>query len=269
MAASARTVREAKLGKRKLRLVHKQGRFYGFADGKVCVEGRDADDVWRQLHDDAGKADPRYFGYAGARTRFLKFFPNGFHSDGFSSMERDYKLAAKNKLDATVPIAEALNGAGFGDAILSVFHATNMLSPFEKTRVAELVRGRHADAFVQAAARFAHDGTEVALGKLERILKPHDCAKWTIATYLPFLWRPEAHMYLKPEATKDFATRVGHPLASVYQAQLRFDVYSSLLDLAQRTSNELSDLDARDGIDIQSFIWVVGDYREDRQDVHP
>ena len=100
-------------------------------------------------------------------------------------------------------------------------------------------------------------------------LKRHDCAKWTVATYLPFLWRPEVHMYLKPEATKDYATRVGHPLASLYEPQLNFDVYASLLDLANETSRELSDLAPRDGIDIQSFIWVVGAYEEDGEEVEP
>ena len=88
---------------------------------------------------------------------------------------------------------------------------------------------------------------------------------WTVATYLPFLWRPDAHMYLKPEATRDYATRVGHPLASLYKPQLNFDVYTSLLDLADETSRELSDLDPRDRIDILSFIWVVGDYKEDSE----
>ena len=76
-------------------------------------------------------------------------------------------------------------------------------------------------------------------------------------------------MFLKPEATKDFATRVGHPLASLYKAQLDFDVYTSLLDLADTITEELSNLAPRDRIDIQSFIWVVGDYREDREDVYP
>ena len=269
MAASARTVRQGTLGKRNLRLVQKDGHFYGLVDGLKCVDGPDVDDVWRRLHDDAGKTDPKYFGYPGARSRFLRFSPNGFHSDGFSSQERDYKLAAKRKLDATAPLAEALSGSGFGEAVLSVFRATNMLSPFEQTWVSNMLRGRDADAIVQAAARFTDHATEAALRELEAVLKPHGCAKWTVATYLPFLWRPETHMYLKPEATKDFATRVGHPLASLYEAQLKFDVYSSLLDLVDQTSNELSDLAPRDRIDIQSFIWVVGDYREDRQDVYP
>ena len=269
MASSARTIRQGTLGKHNLRLVQKDGHFYGLVDGQKCLDGTDADDVWRRLHRDAGKADPKYFGYADARSRFRKFFPNGFHSEGFSSQERDHKLAASRKLAATAPLAEALNGSGLGKAVLSVFHATNMLSRFEKASIAGVLRGRDADAFVQVAARFAVDATAATLSEIERVLRPHDCAKWTVATYLPFLWQPEAHMFLKPEATKDFAVRVGHPFASIYRAQLELDVYLSLLDLADETSNELSDLDPRDWIDIQSFIWVVGDYRDDREGVYP
>ncbi len=87
---------------------------------------------------------------------------------------------------------------------------------------------------VQAAAAFAMDGTKAALGKLNAVLGPRDCNKWTIATYLPFLWRPETHMFLKPQVTKDFAERVGHPFFSLYKSQLEFSVYESLLDLADR-----------------------------------
>jgi hypothetical protein len=61
---AAKTIRQGNLGKRVLRLVEKVGKFYGLADGKVCVEGSDADRVWQQLHDEAGKFDPKYFGYS-------------------------------------------------------------------------------------------------------------------------------------------------------------------------------------------------------------
>ena len=262
MPVSVQTVRSGILGKHKLRLVQRDGHFYGLANGQRCVEGANAEDVWRRLHQDAGKTDPKYSGYAGAKSRFLMFFPDGFDSEHFASMERDYKLAAKRKLDENAPLADALNGSGFGEAVLSAYRATNLLSPFEKTAVGNMLRGGNADAVVRAIAQFAQEGTGTALEKLARVLKPHDCAKWTVATYLPFLWRPEAHMYLKPEATKDYATRVGHPLASLYEPQLKSEVYTSLLDLADETSRELSDLAPLDRIDIQSFIWVVGDYEE-------
>ncbi|TCA58081.1 hypothetical protein E0H71_00320 [Rhizobium leguminosarum bv. viciae] len=266
--SKARTIRNGKLGKKVLELAEKGGRFFGLVDRKIIVEGENADDVWRQLHDDAGKSDPKYFGFDGARKRFLTFFPNGFHSDGYASQERDYKLAAKAKLDDTAPLEKAADGTGFGEAVLAVFRATNMLSPFEKTRLQDVLRGPHADDFVQAAARFTLDGSKSHLLAMEQALKPHDNAKWTVATYLPYLWRPDTHMFLKPEATKDFATRVGHRFASEYEARLNLAVYENLLDLVSKTERELADMRPRDRIDIQSFIWVVGDYQEGREAVY-
>lgn len=95
---------------------------------------------------------------------------------------------------------------------------------------------------------------------MEQALKPHGIAKWTAVTYLPFLWKPAAHMFLKPEVTKNFASRVGHRFAHDYIPQLKPDVYGSLLDLAAETEKEIAALEPRDRIDIQSFIWVVGEY---------
>ena len=97
---------------------------------------------------------------------------------------------------------------------------------------------------------------------MAQALKPYDSAKWTIVTYLPFLWRPEAHMFLKPEVTKDFAARVGHRFASDYSPKLEVPVYLSLIDLVDETEIEITDLEPRDRIDIQSFIWIIGDYKD-------
>ena len=168
---------------------------FGLADGKVCVEGEEPDDVWRQLHDDAGKGDPKYFGFEGARARFLRFFPSGFHSKGYTNAERDYKIAAKRRLDETAPLEQAVTASGLGEAVLAVFRATNLLSPFEKVRLQDVLRGPVADEFIRAAARFTLGEGKPALLQIERALKPHDNAKWTVATYLPYLWRPEEHMF--------------------------------------------------------------------------
>lgn len=67
-------------------------------------------------------------------------------------------------------------------------------------------------------------------------------------------------MFLKPEVTIDFAERVGHPFASVYEARLDPTIYGSLLDLTAKTTVELATLEPQDGIDVQSFIWVIGKY---------
>jgi hypothetical protein len=257
------TVRRGKLGDKELRLVRKDGSFFGVIDGREIVRGEAADDVWQRLHDDAGRANPKYFGFVGARAPFLRFFPDGFHSVSYTNAERDYKVAAKQRLDETAPLAQAVSATGLGEAILGVFRATNLLSPFEKVRLQGVLRGSSADDFVHAAAGFALGEGKPALLSMERVLKPHDNAKWTVATYLPFLWRPDSHMFLKPEVTKDFADRVGDRFASDYEARLDIAVYESLLNLASKTAAELAELKPRDRIDVQSFIWVIGGYKED------
>jgi hypothetical protein len=261
-----KTIRTAKLGDLVLRLVEKDKKFIGliFSNGpaKIKIEGSSADDVWRRLHDEAGKAGPKYFGFDGARTRFLRFFPHGFHSADYESGERNYKTDVKSELDRMVPVGKATTGTGYAEAVWSSYQ-TNLLSPFEKMRVRDALRSPAADDFIRAAARFALGEGQPALNAMESALKPYDAAKWTTVTYLPFLWQPEQHMFLKPEATKDFAERVGHRFASDYEPRLDIAVYDSLLSLAAGTTAELSDLKPRDRIDVQSFIWVVGNYKED------
>lgn len=50
---------------------------------------------------------------------------------------------------------------------------------------------------------------------------------------------------------------------------MSLDVYHSLLDLAARTEKELGDPAPRDRIDVQSFIWVVGDYNDETEAPNP
>jgi hypothetical protein len=93
--ARAETVRRGKLGNKELRLVRRDGSFFALIDGRGIVKGEVAQDLWQRLHDEAGKANPKYFGFDGARARFLRFFPNGFHSAGYAGQERDCKVEAK------------------------------------------------------------------------------------------------------------------------------------------------------------------------------
>lgn len=264
-----KTVRNGRIGKTELRVVDTGKQFVALAiiDGstKLRIEAETADQAWRRLHDEIGKANPKYVGFAGARNRFLHFFPNGFHSDGYATEERDYKIAAKKILDAAVPPAQAAEDSGFGEDVLTAFRDTNLLFRIEKARVQEVLRGPNADRFIRAAAKFTLGDTKMGLLEMERALKPHNAANWTVVTYLPFLWKPEQHMFLKPSVTREFAARVGHQFSQDYESRLNIHVYDSLLELVAKTETELADLKPRDRIDIQSFIWVVGDYQDDSE----
>ncbi|HEY5105735.1 MAG TPA: hypothetical protein VII73_03060 [Caulobacteraceae bacterium] len=271
---AAKTIRRGKLSKIDLRLVDMNGVLHGVAEegAKRIVHiqgegGEDADRVWTRLHDEVAKRSVSYFGYEGAKARFLKYFPGGFASDTYvgdgsqhGTGERAYKLKAKALLEDIAPLDAAATGTGYGAAVRKVFQATNLLSPFEKPRIGDVLKGANADAFVRGAARFALGDTKAGLAEMEKAAKADGAAKWTVATYLPFLWRPETHMFLKPEVTKDYAERVGHRFADDYDSALRPEVYDSLRDLYTETGAAIADLGPRDNIDLQSFIWVVGEY---------
>jgi hypothetical protein len=269
-----RTLKDTRLGDAELRLVDMGGGLFvarALVNGteKLRFEGKTADEAWMRLHDEIGKANPKYVGYDGARNRFLHFFPNGFRSEGYTAEERKYKVTAKNILDRSVPVSDAVDGSGFGEDVLVAFRNTNLLFRIENARVQEVLRGPNADRFIRAAAKFTLGDTTLGLLEMERALKPHNAANWTIVTYLPFLWRPEQHMFLKPSVTTDFAARVGHRFAQDYEARLNIHVYESLLHLSAKTEAELADLEPHDRIDIQSFIWVVGYYKNETEEPKP
>lgn len=234
---------------------------------KFLEVGDDPDSLWRVAQDAAARLNPLFVGYEGARKRFLSFFPQGFTGADYIGQERAYKVDAKERLEARAPLSVAITGSGHGETVLAAYRATNLLSPFEKTKLQPLLRGPDADRFIQAAAAFTEGATKSDLAALRAILKPYDSAKWTVITYLPFLWRPDIHVFLKPTMITNFASRVGHRFADDYSPDLDLAVYETLLDLAGEAKNELADLEPRDMIDVQSLMWTSVEYTEaDRAD---
>lgn len=258
---------EYKLGKATIRIMPVGTSFRGtvIRDGKMgpVLEDDDQGRLLARLKQEAGKLHPDYFGYDGAISRFRSFFPEGFRDPRFVEMERNYKLAARDRLNAGAPLESVQAGETFDLAAVAKAFQTNMLSVYEMARVSELLRGGNGVNFVRGAALFAGGDIDEGLRAMSKAIEPHGRASWPMVTYLPFLWDVDGHMYLKPEKTVDFAGRVGHPFAEEYRSDLAPEVYSALLELAEETTAAVRDLGPADRIDVQSFIWVVGDYSED------
>jgi hypothetical protein len=66
---------------------------------------------------------------------------------------------------------------------------------------------------------------------------------------------PSDHMFLKPEVTQAAADACRFEL--MYRPQINSRTYSRLLEFSQHLKTQLSDLEPRDMIDVQSFIWCV------------
>ena len=83
-------------------------------------------------------------------------------------------------------------------------------------------------------------------------------ATWPILTQYPFIARPDCHMFLKPEVTKACAERMTFNLN--YDSKLNWVTYSQLIKLTRMLFRELQPMGAKDHIDVQSYIWVIGAY---------
>ena len=88
-------------------------------------------------------------------------------------------------------------------------------------------------------------------------------ATWPVATVLPYLARPDVHMFLKPEVTKNAAASLGFDLK--YEPPPNWKTYEKLLRMGATYLDLLRPLGAADFVDVQSFIFVsCGGYDAER-----
>ncbi|MDQ6894356.1 MAG: hypothetical protein M3167_16965 [Acidobacteriota bacterium] len=215
---------------------------------------------------------------ARCRRRFLRFFPGGFRDETYLDWERNYKEEAHRAwLEALNPVRyrSLLAGKKFEEIALEAVRIesrTNLLFSFEKMALRDAVRTpAGAAAFSKGLYEFLH-GRGNPSNRFERWCEtvgglPRRQTRvltWPVVTVFGFLARPEEHTFLKPTATKKAAERCGYDFE--YVSRPNRVTYASLLGLAARLRRELADLNPRDMIDIQSYIWVAGSDEYDKMD---
>jgi hypothetical protein len=204
------------------------------------------------------------------RRKFLRVFPKGFYDAKYIDWERGYKWEAHERWKADLGPAEfrrLLGREAFGEIAmraLRIESRTNLLFSFEKMAIRDAVgdrRGARAFAvglfdyvYGDGGPRAAFErwaGTVAALPrKKTRVLT------WPVVTVFGFIARPDKHMFLKPNVSRNAASAYGFPFE--YRPGPAWETYESLLDFAATVRRDLRDLRPRDLMDIQSFIWVQG-----------
>lgn len=72
----------------------------------------------------------------------------------------------------------------------------------------------------------------------------------------PFMARPDAHIFLALNVTRTAAKEYEYHFK--YQSRPNWETYKSLLNFPETVRRDNRDLQPRDMIDLQSFIWVQG-----------
>ncbi|MCF3936720.1 hypothetical protein L1787_25335 [Acuticoccus sp. M5D2P5] len=250
-------------GARSIRLLTDGTSYTGLVvrDGEEVARlyGTDREVIWRQLIDEAARHAGPITGWDGMRATLRRKLPGGFAGPYYQAVGRDTKLRAKARLELVAPLRQAVDARGLAPSAFNAFTATNLLATEELTAVGALLRGPRGDEFLRAAARFTVDPGIPTLHRLAESLKGEGCATWSVATYLPFLWAPDFHIFLKPAVEVDFASRVGHPFAEAYDPAFFPSVYNALLDLVIVTRSALVDDPPADNFDILSLFWIVSE----------
>ena len=204
------------------------------------------------------------------RRKFLRFFPDGFRDETYIDWERGYKQAAHESWQSRLSRKEhsQLLMAGEFEEVarraVAIESKTNLLFSFEKMALRDAVRdGAGARTFARELYEFLH-GRGSAQRRFERWCdavaslprKQTRVLTWPLVTVFGFIAKPDEQIFLKPNVTRAAAREYGVDFD--YRSKPNWQTYESLLQFAERVRADNADLEPRDMIDLQSFIWVQG-----------
>lgn len=204
------------------------------------------------------------------RRKFLRFFPNGFKDETYIDWERDYKWLAHEQWNETLDrqsFRSLLRDEEFAEVAaraVRIESRTNLLFSFEKMALRDAVKTEAgACSFAEGLYDFLHGAGGEAMkfdrwcevvGSLPR--RQTRVLTWPLVTVFGFIAQPDKHIFLKPNVTRNAAREYGFDFQ--YKSKPSWETYANYLEFAETVRRDLRDLQPRDMIDIQSFIWVQG-----------
>lgn len=214
-----------------------------------------------------------YLGAARCRRKFELYYPDGFGDDAYLVAERSIKERAHLEWQRELGSAafRKLLARGeyrqIADTAVRIESRTNLLFSFEKMALRDALRSAagarlfshelYAFLYSRGSAQRRFEDWRQAVAELPRTRGR--VLSWPVLTVFGFLARPQKHLFLKPRVTRQAARAYGFSLP--YDTDPCWRVYEGLLTFAAIIRRDLErhpGFQARDMIDVQSFIWVQG-----------
>lgn len=207
-----------------------------------------------------------------AHKRFLRHYPDGLSGASYRTAERDWKVqqhqlwkellpdgrlrelastephAAGALIMQVVQSAEAPLLAARGELPMMSWALTKGAPAPYLLALADLIDSPQPTAALFTAMA---DALEALPTKNQTKL-----LTWPNLTVLPFLARPDVHLFVKPQATQEVARKLGVDL--LYNARPSWQTYQRVLTFGRDLYDYLKPRGAKDMIDVQSFIWTIG-----------
>lgn len=206
----------------------------------------------------------RYRSLPESIRRFLIEFPGGFYGEKFADHERDYKMHTHrlmNELLSRQVLHTLLQKDECEEIcrrVMRLMNSTNLIFPNEKMTFRdglESVAIKRQFSKLLYSHLFAEKPLKTRFIELCEFLEEIKAAKWTIATFFLFTMFPDRHMFIKPTITKNSADICHFDIH--YRSDLNWQTYEAVLRFAEFLKTALKDLNPRDMIDVQSFMWCI------------
>jgi hypothetical protein len=215
---------------------------------------------------------PKSAGAQRCRRKFLRFFPGGFRDETYLDWERDYKWETHERWEEALGrevFRGLLREGAFAEIAARAVRVEqrsrhSMIFSFEKMALRDAVKPEDgARAFAEGLYEFLHGESNIER-RFERWVetvaalprKQTRVLTWPLVTVFGFIAQPDVHVFLKPNVTRAAAREYGFDFR--YTSRPCWETYAQLLEFAGTIRHDLSDLEPRDMIDIQSFMWVQG-----------
>lgn len=197
--------------------------------------------------------------------RFLAKYPGGFEDTGFVRDERDYKMAAINRLNETLSKTEIdslLTAEDFAEVCRrakQVASSLNIIFSHEMMDFNDALKAPSSQTDFAFAIRDVLYGDSSKQERFERYfntLAKIGCCKWTVATYFQFLESAGKEMFMKPMVSQAMARAVG--ISLLYRSAPNWETCVRLNEVSAEVESRLTNVSLipRDRIDLQSFMYV-------------
>ncbi len=143
-----------------------------------------------------------------AESDFLHRYPGGFANEEIRRV-----VAKRHNVGRLSEFARGeLSRSAFSrrgrvlDAIGTIVARSSMVSRFEKPRFRDYVAGLprdDRDALAMAYKRLLHGARERGFSELVEILAAGKLARWSLVTIVPYQYRPDTEVFVKPTTTRN------------------------------------------------------------------
>ena len=177
-----------------------------------------------------------------AEKEFLQEYPGGFEHPAMVEIGKKHKKDIITKLALDCFAKSRFNDSTeMLNSIIKVVSQSSMVSLFEKPKFRDMVRALsnpEKEVLVKGLRSQLHGSEKKGFNAVLSVLTDNKMAKWTLMTAIPYYYRPDKDVFIKPTTTKNIIRNL--ELDLVYNPKPSWEFYEAYRDIINRLKTKVS-----------------------------